>query len=103
MNGGAFGRHVWNQIYQIRAITSTGEVIWLKPGDVDADTVTAIWISLELKFVVDAFLYYKRQDKQDVRSQILSNIEYRKRRHPVEYPSLGSTFKNSKEYKAWNC
>ncbi|HOL53699.1 MAG TPA: UDP-N-acetylmuramate dehydrogenase [Coprothermobacter proteolyticus] len=101
MNGGAFGRHVWNQIYQIRAITSTGEVIWLKPGDVDAEYRNSHLDKLGVKFVVDAFLYYKRQDKQDVRSQILSNIEYRKRRHPVEYPSLGSTFKNSKEYKAW--
>jgi len=49
MNGGAFGRHVWNQIYQIRAITSTGEHL---------DKLGV--------------------DKQDVRSQILSNIEYRK-------------------------
>ncbi|NLT83650.1 UDP-N-acetylmuramate dehydrogenase [Coprothermobacter proteolyticus] len=101
MNGGAFGRHVWNQIYQIRAITSTGEVIWLKPGDVGAEYRNSHLDKLGVKFVVDAFLYYKLQDKQDVRSQILSNIEYRKRRHPVEYPSLGSTFKNSKEYKAW--
>jgi UDP-N-acetylmuramate dehydrogenase len=101
MNGGAFGRHVWNQIYRIRAVTSTGEVIWLKPGDVDAEYRNSHLDKLGVKFVVDAFLYYKLQDKQDVRSQILSNIEYRKRRHPVEYPSLGSTFKNSKEYKAW--
>lgn len=101
MNGGSFGKHVWSQVYEIRAITSSGEVIWLRPEDVEAEYRNSHLHRLGVKFVVDAFLYYKHEDKEDVKEQILRNIEYRKRRHPVEYPSLGSTFKNAKGYKAW--
>lgn len=33
-------------------------------------------------------------DKDEVKSKTLEKIDYRKERHPLEYPNIGSTFKN---------
>lgn len=101
MNGGSFGRHVWSSIYEVRAINDEGAVVFLKPSDVDAVYRNSHLSQIGVKFVVDAYLYCEPQDKSEVKEEIVKKLEYRKKRHPVEYPSLGSTFKNSGDYKAW--
>jgi len=36
----------------------------------------------------------KRGNKSDIENQTKEKIEYRRERHPLEFPNIGSTFKN---------
>lgn len=44
--------------------------------------------------ILEAILSLKKGDKKATREAIESKIKYRKDRHPMEYPNIGSIFKN---------
>jgi UDP-N-acetylmuramate dehydrogenase len=101
MNGGSFGKHVWTQVEKARVISSDGRVLWLEPKDVKAEYRNSHLNQIGVKFVVDVYFYYEHEDKDDIKNEVVRKIEYRKKRHPVEYPSLGSTFKNPDGQRSW--
>lgn len=47
------------------------------------------------KFVViSAVLQFKRKNAEEIKNQIAEHMDYRKTRHPINFPSAGSTFVN---------
>jgi len=44
--------------------------------------------------IVSAVLEFKNKDAQQVKNQIKEFLEYRRDKHPMEFPSVGSTFIN---------
>ena len=46
------------------------------------------------EIIVSAILKMKKGDKKQIRGAIEEKIKYRKERHPMEYPNIGSIFKN---------
>ncbi len=46
------------------------------------------------EMIVSVALKLKRGDKDKIKSQIQEKIDYRNKKHPMDKPSLGSTFKN---------
>lgn len=48
----------------------------------------------EGEVIVQVVLNLTKGDKRDIENQIKDKIEYRKERHPLEYPNIGSIFKN---------
>jgi len=44
--------------------------------------------------ILSATLRLEKGDKKTIAASIKEKIEYRKRHHPLEYPNIGSTFKN---------
>jgi len=44
--------------------------------------------------IVSAVLEFKKDDSEKIKSKIKEFLEYRKTRHPIEFPSAGSTFVN---------
>ena len=48
----------------------------------------------EKEVIIGVVLNLKKGDKKDIKNKIKEKIEYRKNRHPLEYPNIGSIFKN---------
>lgn len=46
------------------------------------------------EIILEATLILQRGDKKAVRDAIEEKIKYRRERHPIEYPNVGSIFKN---------
>ncbi|HEU24986.1 MAG TPA: FAD-binding protein, partial [Mesoaciditoga lauensis] len=101
MNGGAFGHHIWEDILYIRAIDLNGKIFFLNHDDVKFSYRFSDLKSFNVKFIVDAFLRIHKIPYFELAKEISEKIEYRKIHHPVDYPSLGSTFKNSSNMLAW--
>ncbi len=48
----------------------------------------------EKEFIIDSVFKLKKGERSEIKKQIAEKIEYRKNRHPLEYPNAGSIFKN---------
>lgn len=46
------------------------------------------------EFIAHVILRFTMGDGEEIREKIMQKIDYRNNRHPMGYPSLGSTFKN---------
>ncbi|MFH1188762.1 MAG: UDP-N-acetylmuramate dehydrogenase [bacterium] len=46
------------------------------------------------EIIIEATLYMRHGDKKHIRDTVEEKILFRKNRHPLEYPTAGSTFKN---------
>ncbi|MFH0791628.1 MAG: UDP-N-acetylmuramate dehydrogenase [bacterium] len=44
--------------------------------------------------ILSATLKFKYGDKEKIKDEVRHHLEYRKKNHPLEYPSAGSVFKN---------
>ncbi|OGY64727.1 MAG: UDP-N-acetylenolpyruvoylglucosamine reductase [Candidatus Harrisonbacteria bacterium RIFCSPLOWO2_02_FULL_41_13b] len=46
------------------------------------------------EIITEAVFYFQRGDKQAIKKLVEEKINYRRSRHPMEYPNIGSIFKN---------
>ena len=46
------------------------------------------------EIIIEATLVLKKGDRKQIESEMLDKINYRKQRQPLEYPNIGSIFKN---------
>lgn len=46
------------------------------------------------EFITHVLLRLTPGDREEIKEKILQKIDYRNNRHPMEYPNIGSTFKN---------
>ena len=92
MNGGAFGVEIFDRIKSVEIIDEKGEIREIKKEDIDvAYRKTEIqdkkWIILSATF---------QFEKGFNRDRVREIKELRESKHPLDKPSLGSTFKNPK-------
>lgn len=52
------------------------------------------------EIIIEAILNLKRGDKKSIKDIVQKNVLYRKERQPLEYPNIGSIFKNINVKKA---
>lgn len=92
MNAGAFGQEIKDVLYKATLMDDRAVVadrlrqdlsFAYRKLDVPAGTI-----------VVGAVFYLERGDARNIRQGIDEIMERRKRKHPLEYPSAGSIFKN---------
>ncbi|MCL4418353.1 MAG: UDP-N-acetylmuramate dehydrogenase [Actinobacteria bacterium] len=48
----------------------------------------------EKEFIISAVFNFKKGNQEEIKREIEEKVEYRKNRHPLEYPNAGSVFKN---------
>ena len=48
----------------------------------------------EREMIVSAVFEFKRGDREEIRSATYEKTSYRNKKHPLDYPNIGSTFKN---------
>lgn len=102
-NVGAFGGEISKQFYSARVIDISEKKITLRNlnrRDIKFSYRTSTIKKNPQMIVVSASFKLKKVDEATVgraRTTYFSNIEYRKNKHPLEFPSTGSAFKNISE------
>lgn len=92
-NAGAFGGEMKDSILKVKALDKKLKVHTLSNKQCQFGYRTSLfkkknWI------VLSATLKLKKGDQQELRKIADSRKAYRKEKHPLEYPSAGSVFKN---------
>lgn len=90
MNAGAFGKCIFDYISWIEYIDMEGKVKKIDRKDLEFGYRTT---SIE-GFIVKAAFILDRKTKEEIIADKEDIISKRFERHPYDYPSLGSTFKN---------
>jgi len=96
-NAGAFGGEIKNVVKEIISLDiskSPPQLIKRGNKECDFDYRSSVFNNKKSEIVIEAILIFKKGEKKFIREIIEKNINYRQERHPLEYPSLGSTFKN---------
>ena len=96
-NAGAFGGEVKDNITEVESLnTQTLEIKKRINKDCDFDYRTSIFKigEGEKDIIISAVLKLKNGDKNLIKKNIEEKIKYRKNRHPLKYPNIGSIFKN---------
>ncbi len=92
MNAGAFEKCIFDYLYWVEYINLAGEVIKIDCRDLEFGYRTS---SIE-GFIVRAAFKLDKKTKKKILADKEDIISKRFERHPYDYPSLGSTFKNPK-------
>ena len=95
-NAGAFGGEIKDIIKEVISLDISGsrpKIIKRNNQDCKFDYRSSIF-KKQSEIIIEASFFLKKGDKKSIKRIIKQNIDYRKERQPMEYPSLGSTFKN---------
>ncbi|OGZ72271.1 MAG: UDP-N-acetylenolpyruvoylglucosamine reductase [Candidatus Staskawiczbacteria bacterium RIFCSPLOWO2_01_FULL_38_12b] len=92
-NAGAFGGETQDSILEVEALDEHLQVKKLNNKRCQFSYRNSVF--KEKKWIVlSAKLQLKKGDKKELGRLAASHIAYRKQKHPLEYPSAGSVFKN---------
>lgn len=92
-NAGAFGEEIKDIVVNVKAIEGNCAVKRFSNSQCHFSYRSSIF--KEKNFVIlQTVLRFKQGDKESLDRVVKSRIEYRKLRHPLEYPNAGSIFKN---------
>lgn len=97
-NAGAFGEETKNIIDKVVSLDislKNPKIVKRKMKNCDFTYRSSVFKKIKGKeIILEAILKLKEGNKQIIEEKTKQNINYRFSKHPMEYPSLGSTFKN---------
>jgi UDP-N-acetylmuramate dehydrogenase len=95
-NAGAFGGEIKDNISEIRSfkINSISEIVRSNDACRFSYRESVFKIEGIDEIILSALFKLKKGDFQSIKSIVQENMDFRKSRHPLEYPNIGSTFKN---------
>ena len=99
MNAGCYGSEFKDILLDINFLDKNGKKIKLKAAEIDFKYRSSN-ISKDL-IITSANLKGFKKDSDEIKSEINKITEKRISSQPQGYPTGGSTFKNDKNYKAW--
>ncbi len=111
-NAGAFGGEIKDSVAEVASLDISGRESKIMKRD-NAECKFGYRSSIfknrnGKEIVLSAVLNLHKGDKRQIRDSIDEKINYRKAKHPMEYPNVGSIFKNTdakfvdaKLLKAW--
>ncbi len=99
MNAGCFGSEISKVLFECEAVTSKGQIKWLKSNDIKFGYRTS-GISDDL-IITRAWFKGATNVKYSIPKRVKEIVEKRRESQPIEKKSCGSTFKNPENKKAW--
>jgi UDP-N-acetylmuramate dehydrogenase len=93
---GCFGGEFKNLVFEVRAINlKTAEEKIFSKDECLFEYRNSFFRQNKDWLIVETKLFFKnRKDKEELRKIVEEKINYRKMKHPLEYPNAGSIFKN---------
>ncbi len=95
-NAGAFGGQMSDIVKRVRALTTAGEEIVLRPHELQFGYRHSIFC-LRKYVVLDAVFELKKGDKNEINGRIEQYAKERREKQPLDLPNAGCIFKNPKE------
>lgn len=95
-NAGAFGGETKDSVFEVESLNlETKEIIKRNNLDCNFSYRNSVFKQVAVNEIV-TFVTFKLEKRElsDIETKINEKIEYRKQRHPLEYPNIGSIFKN---------
>lgn len=92
-NAGAFGGEMKDSIFSVEALDTDFNLTTFSNQDCQFSYRNSIFKQKGLT-IISATLQLKTGDTSNLRAVADSHIAYRNEKHPLEYPSAGSVFKN---------
>ena len=99
MNAGAYGGEMRQITYRVKAVTPSGEVIYLSNADMEFEYRNSK-AKREGYIILQAEFRLHRGEKSVIEGIMRDLAKKRKEKQPLEYPSAGSTFKRPQGYYA---
>lgn len=95
-NAGAFGGEMRGAVESVRSIDiGSGEERERRASVCRFDYRTSIFKEKNgREIILSAMLRLKKGDARKIAEAVKEKVDYRERHHPLEYPSIGSIFKN---------
>ena len=99
MNAGAYGGEMRQITYKVKAVTPSGEVIYLSNADMEFEYRNSK-AKREGYIILQAEFRLHRGEKSVIEGIMRDLAKKRRDKQPLEYPSAGSTFKRPQGYYA---
>jgi UDP-N-acetylmuramate dehydrogenase len=102
-NAGAFGGKTKDIIKEVVSLDISGrnpKIVRRKNKECDFGYRSSIFKKQSLgklgtrEIIIEAVLVFKKGDKKSIKEIADKNVNYRKEKQPLEYPNIGSIFKN---------
>lgn len=97
-NAGAFGGETKDAVKEVVSLDISGKkprIIRRSGKDLRFSYRSSVYkINDGKEIIIEAVLNLKKGSKRSIREGIESKIKYRLERHPMDYPNIGSIFKN---------
>ncbi len=97
-NAGAFGGEIKDVIKEVVSLNTSGQrtrIIKRNNQECDFDYRSSVFKKKDGgEIILEAVLTLKKGNAKDISAAIEKNMDYRRQNQPLEYPSIGSTFKN---------
>lgn len=95
-NAGAFGGEIKDNLKEVTSLNlKTLETIKRSNKDCEFSYRNSLFKKTAIdEIILSAVFSLKNGDKTEIQNKINEKIEYRKAKHPLEYPNIGSIFKN---------
>ncbi len=94
-NAGCFGGETKDVVSKVESFNmETGEIMTRDNGDCRFAYRTSIFKESGREIILSAALSLENGDSEKIADTIQEKIDYRLARHPMDYPNIGSIFKN---------
>ncbi len=96
-NAGAFGGETKDRILEVTSLNiSSGrpQIVKRTKDKCGFGYRTSVFKKKNKEIVLTAKFLLEKGDKKTIESEIAAKIDYRRERHPLEHPNVGSIFKN---------
>lgn len=97
-NAGAFGGETKDNLHEVASLDIAAKIPKVLKRNNDECKFgyrnSVFKINDGKEVILEAVFKMKKGDKKSIRQAIDEKIKYRKERHPMEYPNIGSIFKN---------
>jgi len=98
----AFGESISDNIESVQALKVPElEIKNYKAKDCKFDYKESIFKEDKNLIILSCVLKLKKGDKKQIKNKIKYFLDYRKKNHPLNFPSAGSIFKNPKNKNVW--
>lgn len=95
-NAGAFGGETKDSVFKVESLNlETKEIIKRNNLDCNFSYRNSVFKQVAVSEIITFVTFkLKKGELSEIETKINEKIEYRKQRHPLEYPNIGSIFKN---------
>lgn len=97
MNAGAYGGEVKDIIQDVTYLNEKNDIVVIENSECNFSYRHSLFSDKEY-IIIECNLKLHKDTKENIKNKLDENLQSRKEKQPIEYPSAGSTFKRGEDY-----